>query len=441
MKNSLLYIETADEEEDDLWDRNPYNLHKSKENQQRLKELNVRSMNDVFDIHVKIALDRRFIVKFLTHVEKFLRKDENHIAFFGGNLIGVYPIKWTIDDKLTLIEDILQIDDYDLLVTDIYDLPDINKNFHVSSDAINLVLLWLAHKALTSKTLTDKEKILLAEASINMLQYKFLTSIHSRYFKFSSNISIAMEVYEQLDNKSQLKRHGSWKGLVQARTQDILHEDSLHTNTIRKFDNDIANVKMINDIWNRLKSIFNILTDDFYRIKDTQARIITNNPFTMVEGEAILKDSINRYAHIKSNMHAIVPDRNAFIREDMIQVIITSNSSVYPQYLKASLEYMSNNYLQPHSKVDIMTTIDEILEFTFRIIRREKIALDNIGAIAIKLRGALRASRLQMHEYDIIKEKVNEIVELANHRITDVNINSTRIAVILYVSLIALIKR
>ena len=413
---------------------------KNQLNAQRLKELGIKTINDVFNTHIKIKLDREFLLSFLTYVNTFVRKDENHIAFFGGNLIGVYPIKWTVDDKMVLIDEVFKIDDYDQLCHDIFDLPEINKNFQVSSDAINLSFLWLAHQALVSKNLNEKDKMHLATASINMLQYKFISSIHTHYFKYSANMSIAMAVYENLDNKSQLKRLGSWQALVDSRTADILGTDSLHTKTIRTLEDDIEVVKMVNDIWNRIKSIFNILTRDFYAIKDSNARIASSSKFTTIDGENILKDSVNKYSTIKSIMHDVVPDKNAFIKADLVSAVININNSAYPTYFNNSLLFISENYLAREKHFNIPVLIEETLSFMFDLLRKREIALDNIPEIAIKLRGALRASGLVSSEYNKIKEEVDYIVETANPRISDTNTATTRICVVMYISLRALLK-
>lgn len=402
---------------------------------------NNTNINRVFDEHTNIKIDRELMLKVLNYVNSFVRKTEDSINFFGSNLIGVYPVKWTTEDKMVWIEDILQITDYDKLTQDIWDLPSINKSWQISGDPVNISFLWLAHQALVSKELNEKDREHLARASINMIQYKFISSIHTHNFKYNSNIAIALAVYEQLDNKSQLKRAGSWQAMVDSRTTDILGVDSLHTKTIRTLEDDGAVVKMLNDIWTRIKSIFKILTTDFYRIRDTNARIASSDKFTQVDGEAIIKDYVNEYVHIKSKLHDIVPDKNSFIRDDLLTVISTTVTTVYPDYLKKSLQYISDNYLVKNKQVNLPILIDDILMYAFKVIREEKIDLNNIPTIGIKLRNTLRSSRNIDPEYRSIKERTYSIIEASNYRITDINIGSTRIGLVLYIILRSLISK
>ena len=400
-----------------------------------------KNLIQICEAHIKQPIDRKFMMKVLLYVSSFARRDEAHINFLGGNLIGAYPIKWVSEDRFKWVEDVLEIQDYDQLCLEIYDLPDINKAFIVSSNAVNLSFLWVAHQALKSEHLNPKDRYALAHAAINMLQYKFVSSIHTHNFKYAADMGVALAVYEALDNKSQLKRLGSWQALIDARSDDILGIDSLHTVTIRALETDLAVAKMVNDIWNRLKSIIKILTDSFYHIRDIDAKLASTSKFTQIDGEAILKDSFNHYGHIKSVMQNLVPDRNAFIRDDLINIITLAVTTVYPIYLRDSLRFMSENFSAKHKHIDIPTLVDDILIYAFGIIREEKIELHNIPTIAIKLRGVLRSSRITDREYLSIKDRTAVIIKAANTKITEVNIASTRVALLLYVILRALLPK
>lgn len=398
----------------------------------------MKSINTVFTEHCSIKFDREFILRVLTFVDNFVRKDENSISFWGGNLLGVYPVKWVNDDKLTWIEDVLKINDYDQLCRDIADLPDVDSSWSIAGDPVNLSFIWVAQHALIFMTLSPKDRETLATYAINMLQYKFITSIHTHNFKHSANLSVALAVYEGLDKKSQLKRLGSWGALVASRTEDILSMDGLHKNTIRNLNNDINVIKMVNDIYNRIKSILKVLTRDFYNIKNSNARIAASDKFTTVDGESLIKDSVNKYAHIKESLHGIIPDLNTFLRDDLLNVVNITINTTYPLYLKSTLTYISSNY-EHHNVHKLPELVDDILMFVFDILRKDKIELGNLPAVGIKLKGVLRASRITAPEYVSIRERMGIIVKLANPTIADCNIASTRISTVMYIALRALL--
>lgn len=404
-----------------------------------IKNTTNRSINKIFSEHITQPIDRKLLAKILDYVERFERKNEEHINFLGSNLLGVYSFKFLPDDRATWIEDILEIKDYDKLQSDIWDLPDVDRSWNIASSALNLSFLYMTYRALTTPLLNETDKERLAITIMNMLQYKFISSIHTRYFPHKANENIAMALYEKLDNKSQLKRYGTWKGLITARTLDILGHDSLHHTIIRTLEPDIKLIAMLGDIWTRLKSIFNILTKMFMEIKDTHGRIVTTSKFTMIEGEAVLKDHINKFNHIVNIMQDTVPDRNAFVKEDLIAVIPQVLNTVYPTYLRETLLFISENY--SNKKINIPKLIDDILQFVLNIIHKDNIAIDSIPQIAIKLKGALRSSRLISPEYITIKQEVDLIVEAANPRIPESSITSTRIGIVLYVALRALLAK
>ena len=399
------------------------------------------SLDDVFRKHCSISIDRTLLLKTLTYVNNFTRRDENSISFWGGGLIGCFPVKWTRSEEDTWITDILEIDDYNGLIQDIYSLPGINKSWKVSSNAINLSFLWIVYEALISAELEEKDREALARAALNMLQYKFITSLHTHRFKYVADINISIAVYEQLNNKTTLKKEGSWQGLVDARTTDILGIDSLHTKTIRTLRETTDVVKTLNDIWNRLKSIFNILTTDFHNIKDTNAKFASTTKFTIVEGESIIKDSFNEYAHIKRNMHVIIPDRNSFIREDLMEVVTKIIDTVYPRILKTTLIFISENFISKYKKVNIPDLVDEIIMYSFNIIREEHIDLRDLTSVALKFKNLLRSSRVIDPEFIRIKEQLATIIYDSNEKITDVSMASARISVTLYIILLALLKK
>lgn len=401
--------------------------------------MKVKCVNSVFEEHINYPIDRVFMARMLEYVEKFERKNSDHIHFLGSGLLGVYQFKWLKEDEANYVIDVLQINDFDKLQNELYSLPDINRDFNVSSNALNLSFLFIAYKALTSTILTLDQKEHLARAAITMLQYKFLSSIHTRRFPHRANESAALALFESLDNKTHLKKYGTWKALIAARTEDILGEDRLHKQTIRTLEPDHKIVGMLNDIWTRLKSIMNSLMDNFTAIRQTQTRVLTSSKFQMVEGEEILKEYTSRYQIIKEGLINIVPDRNAFIKDDLIDIIPTVINTVYPAHLKETLYYLSNNFNS--KKINGIQIIDDILQFTLTLIRKENIPFDSIPAVALKLRSSLRSSRLISDDYNKIKRELDEIVEAANPKIQESHITSCRIGVILYITLRALLKK
>jgi hypothetical protein len=404
------------------------------------------SILKIFNEQVTRPVNREFVLDVVTYAKGIARKHDrmrNHIDFLGGNLIGVYPFIMINEDLFIWKNEVMQFTDFDKLQSDIYDLPDITRGFKVSSDAVNISFLYLVHKALTSD-LPEKEKVLMSEAAIMALQYKLLSSLHTRRFPYPADEGISQMVYESLDNKSQLKQYGSWLAMLTARAESILGHDALHATIIRELTPDRGIVLALNDIQTRLRSLVQGLTNKYYAIKDSQSKLITTSKFTIVEGEAILKDTTNAQAHIKNLMEHIVPDKNNFIKDDIMDAVIITIKTAHKLHLSKTLEFISENYTvknKGHIKFDIEELIDEILMFCLLLIKKENIHLSNVPEVAMKLKGVLGSSRFKSPEFLDIKEKMDIIVEESNPRIHENAVTSTRIAAIFYICLRGLLAK
>lgn len=400
----------------------------------------MKDLKTVFREHIQVKIDRRFVRKVLTHVDDYMRSSEDTISFLGGNLIGVYSLKYLEEDRLRWVEDILDIADYEGLREDIFEVPGIDRSFHVSSDAVNLSMIYIVHMALISKELNAREREQLASAVMNLLQIKFLSSIHTRYFKYPANEDIALAVYEQLDRKSTLKRYGTWMGVIQSRTDVILDSGTLHSNTIRKLDDSGDVVKMVNDIQGRIKSIMNKLTELFYKIRDTDSRIISRDKFILVDGETLIRDSINKYDSMISRVHDIVPDTNALIDDRLVKVITEVLPTVSAVHLVSTLTYLSENYNVKRKSKEFREFIEGNLLYTFTMIKKEKIALTDTISIAIKLKSLYRSSRANDPLLLKTRELGGSIVEDALGGRGESLVASTRVGFMLYIVLRALMK-
>jgi hypothetical protein len=100
---------------------------------------------------------------------------------------------------------------------------------------------------------------------------------------------------------------------------------------------------------------------------------------------------------------------------------------------------MSENFTA-NKKINIPEVIDDILMFSFEVIRDKKINVNHLPDIAKQLKGVLQSSRISSPEYKKIKEDLGVIVDLANPKIAESSNASAKIAIVLYVTLRAFIE-
>ena len=205
----------------------------------------------------KVNIDRKLLKRLRDIRVRFMNKNSDHLEFFSGNLIGVNPVRYIPSkDKEEWFNDIVLID---TLAAKRYlreiDEKDLNPDWIRANDLVNLSSIWLMYKIFNEKSFTINEKIAGMTDTILMLQYKFLTSILTRYLPYPTDRSIATATYEALSMKFEIRQYGSWQGLLENRAKDIINIRSIHYNTITKMDTVAGVVYMISDVQGRLKAV------------------------------------------------------------------------------------------------------------------------------------------------------------------------------------------
>lgn len=392
-------------------------------------------MKIVISNYVNTKIDRNLVRRVVLMADNFRRKDTDAIEFFGGNLLGVYPVKWLDADSTQWVEEILGIDDIIGLEREFGEIPEVNPSFAVSGNALNHSFLWLVHQGLSNPKLSKKDGALLATNAMDLLQYKFFTSLHTRRFPHRANKAVALAVYESLDRKTGLKRLGTWRGLFDDRTENVLGSTSIHYNTLRKWDDDQDNIEMINDIQSRLRSMINIMRDAMSTVMEEDSKISSGNVFTVVDGEKIIKDSVSEYSTIKQSLDGVVASHNDFIKPDVFKTITTIVSTVNPRVLKETLVYITDNYNTSVEGPVLQELVHDIVFSTFEFLRINNISVKELSLSIIRLRNIYRASRTINPDILSIRNRMTNVITDATGTRNKGVVASTKLAVILYIIL------
>ena len=95
-----------------------------------IKEVFKRQLSD-------LELDSK-LVKRLSHFKHaFINKNDDHIKFFGGNLLGVEVVRYLQADRDEWFSEVLDVDDVSLTEA-LYSLEVINEEYKRTSDVVNL---------------------------------------------------------------------------------------------------------------------------------------------------------------------------------------------------------------------------------------------------------------------------------------------------------------
>lgn len=369
--------------------------------------------------------------------EGFVSKNQDHISFFGGNLIGVYPIKFTIADRNEWFDSILDTDEVDL-TNDVHNTAFVNPKFHVTGDLMNLSMPYLLHILHHSKELSPA---VIEESKLNVVRifhYKNLSSILNHDYPYPANKSVAMETYKQLSKKFDLKQYGSWSALIDARAKSIITKGTgIHYETYVRMTDDKAVIYMVGDVQDRLRDVINSINNVFHTVKLKEAMITEGSSSIELDGVRHVRDVervVSMYLRYVKNIVGVESD---WYRPELSEIIIKSNPTIPPQPLETALKYISSNYRYDKSgTIDALLT--ETIQHLFEYISSKNLKLTDIPDVISKMKGAYRSSRTSNQSLLKMRDIGDEIVSMATGIRTPATVATVRVGLFLYIILRAL---
>lgn len=405
------------------------------------------SIKEVFDAECQhVDVNRKLFKKIIELEAHFVNKKQEHIEFFGGNLIGVQRVRFTAEDRDKLFIDILETDD-GLLQERLYALrttsgvPVINPEYKISSDIFNLSVVWLLHAIHHSRYLSNEEKQAAKVSLCLYMIYKFTTSWLAHSFKYPADPEIAAAAYAQLSFKFILKQTGSWGATLRVLATNAVSSEGIHARCIERMDEGIDQgilnpvVNMLNDVKGRvndmLKNIYGVLV----QTKNQGIRVSRSSSLVETDGELILKDKSKSLGNYTRYLKTVVTDENSFVRQELVEVIASIMHTMPEKLLLLSLKWASQNY--GHTKEQtVERAIDLISEHAFEYLSTNKALVSAKGDLAgliSKLRGAYMSSRSSDVKLLEIRELVESIVFQATKSKNESVIASTRTGFMIYV--------
>lgn len=389
-----------------------------------------------------LAIDSR-LVKRLSHYRLgFANRNDDHIAFFGGNLTGVHVVRFQVEDQHRWFDEILEADEREIEER-IEQLPTINTEYHVSGSTMNLSCVWLLHMLMTSK-LKDSEKHQALVDVLLVLQYKFLTSLLSHYFKYPAERGTAEATYDKLSGKFDLRQAGSWGQLLYEKSEKIISPtEGIHYQTIVKMDRDEKVVTMLNDIQGRLRDMLKNIYQVFMHVHQSGYRIASTSNIAEFDGEEVLKDSQHQLTTYRRYIHSVISDRNSFVRDEIVSLVSSQMPTLPRHWYIQVLEWMSNNY-QRQGCDDIETLLNDVMTHSFAYMAENRSVTrgtHDLGRLIGRLKGVYSASRSNDPALFELRACAEKVVKMAVHTTNESVIAALRSAICLYIVCRALTMR
>lgn len=393
-----------------------------------------RNIKSVFEHHCEhMVFDQKMLRKVQTYEQQFVNKNDAHISFFGGNLMGVDPVRFKDEDRNRWFDEVMDVDE-DSLEDDLHALPEVVTHRHVSSDTMNLACLWMIHKFLTTDKLSEAEKHDGAMAVALVLQYKYITSILAAWFKFNADPIVAQATYAALSKRFGLKVAGNWGELLRRRAEAIVGKGQLWYKALVAFDKDID--KIANDTQGRIKDILKNIRDMFTVVQNSPEMQIRNVGSTIeLDGELKIRDKTRLISSYMRYLLGILSDRNNFIIPELVDVIAKTVPTMPRSALVNVLSYMSNN-ASPKADPRVQKICELTLQHAFDYLNKNPNTMasnSDIPGLIKKMRSLYQASRTNNPMILEMRELTEEITAIAIRSKNKVLVAAVRNAVLLYI--------
>jgi hypothetical protein len=405
----------------------------------------METIKSIFDEEcVKLVIDKHLLKKISQYQLFFVNKNEDHIKFFGGNLLGVQVVRFMPQDYDHWFDEVLCID-YGPLGERLETLEEIQPEFRkVTSDTFNLSCIWLCHAILNSHYLTPEEKQTGMIDTLLVLQYKFITSLLYHYFKYPADRQVAEAAYAQLSYKFAIKVYGSWAAVLRNRAESICsqidpitNKPSIHYDAIMHMGVDKDVTYVLSDSQGRIRDIVKNYYFIFDMVKNSNGRIISTSSIVEYDGEVFLRDKTKNLTAYGRYLNSIITDKNSFIRNELVVIIEKLMHTMSPRLFMETLVWMSTNYRQDGVGV-IEEVLNETLIHSFDYLNQERGVVRNttdIPGLLDKLRGVYMSSRSTDPILISLRSKMETVVKLATGNKTESMIASVRTATMLYIVL------
>lgn len=397
-----------------------------------------KDIKDVFKIHFKdVKYDTALYLKIKDFRLGWTVKSNEYTEFLGGTLLGLHNIRFSSRDEDILFTEILGVD-INNLKADIYQVKDINPNWKVSSNHTYLTLTYLMHVFLTESKLSKSNLEDALKELYYVFAYKAISSLISNGFKHNVKESIAKATYEKLSNKYIIRKVGSWQGVFEYRSIDVIPPSGLHVKALKKFTTNDA-IIINNDLQGRIRDMFKNIYSVMVSVINSDTTITTTTLNNETEEESTLKDVVNRSDIYVRNINNIISKPNDFIKDDILTMVDMVIPNLEMDILRKSLYYISEHY---NAGKD--TYVTNIITNNIEYLNSNGFTVDylnNIVDILYKLKGYWNSSRIGNKEIPVIKKELNKIVVKSTGFKTRWLVSTATLGVLLYIFTRAIVKK
>ena len=287
----------------------------------------MKSLAEVMEKEFKhVKWDSKLAKHIYSYQVGYLNSNREYLEFFGSNLLGVHIVRFK-DSDVAKFFDMFDVDIFSLS-EEIKHVEDINQNYKVSSDTLNLTVMFCIHKFLTSPIIKDEVRERAAYDLALIFYYRCTAAILSAWFRYPSDPKVAQMAYANLSNKYLIKKLGTWHKVMDYRANELVVKDGLWYKQLVDFNNDYEIVKCINDCQGRIRDLMKNYYSEFEAVRVSGTKIsISKSTMLDIEGEEVTKEKTKGVEGYVTYILHILIDKHSFIKEELVGVIANLNSN------------------------------------------------------------------------------------------------------------------
>lgn len=405
-------------------------------------------IKEYLDAKVPVDVTTSMAAQLVRMVIQFEVRDE-HPLTLNSQMFGVNKFIFTSRDR-QLFFDLIGYSEGDIVKV-IDKIPSINNEFKVISDAFNIMSVYVAHLILTSK-LTANLKHDTVISILNYMQYRFIGSAVNHYFPHGSSYEIMQTVIESLSMKFSVRQEGSWKKVVNSRSESLAFDTRAHHATLLKFDSDKDILYLISDTSTRIRSQLKIITAAYYDMKNTDNVISSHSSTTTIEGEKVLRERDGSYEMMSSSVFHKVLNKSTFVDERYIRMVQNSVPRLNVGIIRRMLAAISdeaknqvatgdtNKIAQKNNDVELYIGIDALVSHMIHVIytsaiHNNKVNINSKISIYTNTRNVFAAARTANAELVSVRASLDDLIKRTRISTRESTISGLTVAFALFITL------
>jgi hypothetical protein len=341
---------------------------------------------------------------------------------------------------------------YDRFKRIAHSADEVNTAHIVTSDPFNILTIWLAHCFDVSK-LSLKQIHTAKICLFKMMQYRIFTSVVNYNLPHGANEGIMLYTIDHLNNKFTIRTAGSWKQLIEEKSEDIIGPKGIHYETIRRFAPDNRIMDAISDIQTRLRKQLVLVIQQYYTNHSKNLSIYNTSMVEEINGDSMLRAIESSLETMPIAVANSTTNLTEFLDYEFIKIAVGLSNDISAELFTklltrfsalASTQRKSGKHLQQGGSksaplyIGYELLIKQLIQKTYRqCMLNATVNMGSKVAILQATRNLYSSSRILDPDILAIKESMQKTVVNLSGVKREITNNSLRIALILYFMLLS----